>query len=66
MTFVFMQDTNQLKRGTFGRLEIVSAGLLNNAVLCAVTVFLFVFNPLTLLYKPANGLLVASVDPVSI
>lgn len=53
-----------MKHGTFGQLEVVSAGLLNNAVLCIVTLLCYFFNPIALLYIPANGMIIASVDPV--
>ncbi|KAJ6215412.1 hypothetical protein RDWZM_009912 [Blomia tropicalis] len=58
-------EHNQIDRKLFKRLEITATGLMNNAMLCLITLTLFWANPLNLLYKQINGLMVINVDSAS-
>lgn len=68
------EEKVELKRGSnskrsaiFRQLEIVSAGILNNAVLCLFTLVVALYlNPIRLLYGAGSGegLLVTGVDSV--
>lgn len=66
ITFVSIKGIEEGYHNLFAKLEVVSAGILNNALLCLVLLICYAINPIALLYTPANGLLVIDIDPVVI
>src|SRR5699024_6125408 len=64
LTFVSLQPIEAVRSG-WTKLEVASAGLMNNIVLCAVAIVLLLFNPVALLFRSTNGLVITDIDSVT-
>lgn len=65
LTFVSIPIEQYLKHDLIAKMEIACAGLMSNFIICLISLFCIVFNPMAIFYTSINdGLLITSVDQV--
>ncbi|XP_075587595.1 membrane-bound transcription factor site-2 protease isoform X2 [Dermatophagoides farinae] len=63
LTFVSIPIEQYLKHDLIAKMEIACAGLMSNFIICLISLFCIVFNPMAIFYTSINdGLLITSVD----